>query len=98
MPNRPASMLLFLSLITLPLTLLAGGVIHTENFTYPLSSAGKFIFEEPNATITITSSARNQVGIIATNHPESQAYPAPIRFVINHAMDSIEAHTAYSRP
>jgi hypothetical protein len=43
MPNRPASGLLFLSLLTLPLTLLAGGVIHPENFTYPLTSAGKFL-------------------------------------------------------
>jgi len=59
MPNRPASVLLFLSLITLPLSLLAGGIIHTENFTYPLTSAGKFIIEEANGTITISTSDRN---------------------------------------
>ncbi len=87
MPNRPASMLLFLSLITLPLTLLAGGVIHTENFTYPLSTAGKFIIEEANGTITITSSDRNEVGIIATKQDESQADLDAIRIDIKQESD-----------
>ena len=98
MPNRPASVLLFLSLITLPLSLLAGGIIHTENFTYPLTSAGKFIIEEANGTITISTSDRNEVGIIATKQAESQADLDAIRIDIKQESDSIEVRTVYSSP
>jgi hypothetical protein len=98
MPNRSASVLLFLSLFTLPLTLLAGGVIHTENFTYPLTSAGKFIVEDANGTITIGSWDRNEVGIIATKQAESQADLDAIRIDIKPESDSIEVRTVYSSP
>src|SRR5260370_28086294 len=98
MPNRPASVLLFLSLITFPLTLLAGGVIHPKNFTFPLTSAGKFIVEEANGTITISSSDRNEVGIIATKRAESQAGLDAIRIDIKQESDSIEVRTVYSSP
>ena len=37
MPKRLGSTLLFLTLLSFPFRLLAGGVIQTENFTYPLT-------------------------------------------------------------
>ena len=98
MSNRPASMLLFLSLLALPLPLLAGGVVKTENFTYPLTSAGKFSVEEPNGTIAISSWERNEVAIVATKQAENQADLDAIRIDIKQGSDLVEVRTVYSSP
>jgi DUF4097 and DUF4098 domain-containing protein YvlB len=63
MPKRLGSTLLFLTLLSFPFRLLAGGVIQTENFTYPLAGNGKFTVEEANGSITISSWDRNEVAI-----------------------------------
>ena len=96
MPKRSASILLFLILLILPVTLLAGGVVQTENFTYPLTSAGKFSVEDANGTITISSWDRNEVGIVATKQAESQADLDAIRIDIKQENDSIGIKTVYS--
>jgi DUF4097 and DUF4098 domain-containing protein YvlB len=96
MPNRSGSVLLSLTLLIVPLKLLAGGVSQTENFTYPLSNAGKFTVEESNGSIVISSWDRNEVAITATKHAETQADLDAIRIDIKQESDSIEVRTIYS--
>jgi DUF4097 and DUF4098 domain-containing protein YvlB len=96
MPNRLAPVLLFLILLIAPLKLLAGGVVQTENFTYPLTSTGKFSVEDANGTIAISSWDRNEVGIVATKQAETQADLDAIRIDIKQENDSIEIKTVYS--
>jgi DUF4097 and DUF4098 domain-containing protein YvlB len=96
MPKRLGSTLLFLTLLSFPFRLLAGGVIQTENFTYPLTGTGKFTVEEANGSITISSWDRNEVAITATKHAESQADLDAIRIDIKQESDSIDVRTIYS--
>ncbi len=98
MPKRLGSTLLFLTLLSFPLPLLAGGVIQTENFTYPLAGNGKFTVEEANGSITISSWDRSEVAITATKHAESQADLDAIRIDIKQESDSIDVRTIYSSP
>jgi DUF4097 and DUF4098 domain-containing protein YvlB len=98
MPKRLGSTLLFLTLLSFPLPLLAGGVIQTENFTYPLAGNGKFTVEEANGSITISSWDRNEVAITATKHAESQTDLDAIRIDIKQESDSIDVRTIYSSP
>lgn len=98
MPKRIGSTLLFLILLSLPFRLLAGEVIRTENFTYPLTENGKFTVEEANGSIVISSWDRNEVAITATKHARSQADLDAIRIDIKQESDSIDVRSVYSSP
>jgi DUF4097 and DUF4098 domain-containing protein YvlB len=98
MTKRLGSALLFLTLLSVPLRLLAGGVVQVENFTYPLTGNGKFSVEEANGSITISSWDRNEVTITATKHAESQTDLDAIRIDIKQESDSVDVRTIYSSP
>ena len=98
MPNRPIFAVLLFSLLSFPVALFAGGVVETQKFNYPLASGGKFTVEDANGTIAISCSERNEVGITATKHADSQADLDAIRIDIKQGNDKIEVHTVYSSP
>lgn len=98
MPNRPVFVLLVLTLLSFPMALLAGGVVQTEKFNYPLTNSGEFTIDDTNGTIAISSGDRNEVEITATKHAETQADLDAIRIDIKQSNDKIEVRTAYSSP
>jgi DUF4097 and DUF4098 domain-containing protein YvlB len=98
MPNRPVFALLLLTILSCPAALLAGGVVKTEKFNYPIASGGRFSIADANGTIAIRSGDRNEVEITATKSGESQADLDAIRIDIKQGTDTIEIHTVYSSP
>jgi DUF4097 and DUF4098 domain-containing protein YvlB len=98
MPNRPVFALLLMTLLSLPVALLAQEVVHTQKFNYPLATGGKFTIDDANGTITIRCSDRNEVEIVATKRADSQADLDAIRIDIRQATGAIEVHTVYSSP
>ena len=98
MPNRPVLTSLVLTLLSLPVALLAEGVVQTEKFNYPLTNGGKFSIDDANGTIAISCWDRNEVEITATKHAESQADLDAIRIDIKQSNDKIEVRTVYSSP
>jgi DUF4097 and DUF4098 domain-containing protein YvlB len=98
MPNRPIFALLIATLLSFPIALLAGEVVQTQKFNYPLASGGKFTIDDANGTIAIRCWERNEVEITATKHADSQADLDAIRIDIKQGTGSIEVHTFYSSP
>jgi len=98
MPNRPVFALLLLTVLSFPVALLAGGVVQTEKFNYPLAGSGKFTIEDVNGTVAISSWERHEVEITATKHADSQADLDAIRIDIKQGNDDIEVHTIYPSP
>ena len=96
MRNRPLFTLLLLTLLSSPSALLAGGVVQTDKFTYPLAGSSKLTVDDVNGTIAITCWDRNEVEITATKHAESQADLDAIRIDIKQGNDKVEIHTVYS--
>jgi hypothetical protein len=87
MPNRPVFALLVSILLSFPMALLAGGVVQTEKFNYPLTNRGKFTIDDANGTITISCRDQNEVEITATKHAETQADLDAIRIDIKQRDD-----------
>ncbi|MBV8276691.1 MAG: hypothetical protein JO170_15730, partial [Verrucomicrobia bacterium] len=90
MRNRPLFTLLLLTLLSSPSALLAGGVVQTDKFTYPLAGSSKLTVDDVNGTIAITCWDRNEVEITATKHAESQADLDAIRIDIKQGNDKVE--------
>jgi len=98
MSNRPVFALLIMTLLGLPVALLAQQVVQTEKFNYPLTGGGKFTIDDANGTIAIRCWGHNEVEITATKHAESKADLDAIRIDIKQGTGTIEVHTIYPSP